>query len=119
MRLLNRPPDACGRRVRFASRLGLSKVPCYYRLSRTDDRGDRTIMDIPEHRHIDAERRHVEHLYRFTDRLWRAESPSDLYQAALEAITCTLACGRASILLLDETGRMRFASQRGMSDVYR
>jgi len=83
------------------------------------ERGDRTIMDIPEHRHVDSERKHIEHLYRFTDRLWRAETANDLYQAALEAITCTLACSRASILLLDDTGHMRCASQRGMSDAYR
>jgi GAF domain-containing protein len=83
------------------------------------ERGNRTIMDIPEHRHIDSEREHIEHLYRFTDRLWRAENPNQLYQAALEAIACTLACSRASILLLDEAGRMHFASQRGISDKYR
>src|SRR5262249_9210919 len=83
------------------------------------ERGDRTIMDIPEHRHVDSERQHIDHLYRFTDRLWGAKTANDLSQATLEAITCTLACSRASILLLDDTGHMRCASQRGMSDAYR
>ena len=36
-------------------------------------------------------------LYSLTDRLYRAGSLEDVYDAALDAITDTLGCGRASI----------------------
>lgn len=58
-------------------------------------------------------------LYRFTDRLFRAQSPQDIYDAALSAIADALKCERASILRFDEAGRMRFAAWRGLSDDYR
>jgi PAS domain S-box-containing protein len=61
----------------------------------------------------------VEVLYRLTDRLYRAETPNDVYEAALDAITCALGCSRASVLLLDDLGIMRFAAWRGLSDAYR
>lgn len=58
-------------------------------------------------------------LYRFTDRLYRAESISDIYDSALEAILETLRCRRASILLFDDAGMMRFVAWRGLSERYR
>jgi len=47
-------------------------------------------------------------LYRFTDRLYRAASLTDIYDAALDAITGALHCDRASILRFDQGGVMRF-----------
>jgi PAS domain S-box-containing protein len=61
----------------------------------------------------------VEELYRLTDRLYRAETPNDVYEAALDAITRALGCTRASVVLLDDTGIMRFAAWRGLSEAYR
>ena len=61
----------------------------------------------------------VEELYRLIDRLYRAETPNDVYEAALDAITGALGCTRASVLLFDDTGIMRFAAWRGLSDAYR
>ena len=61
----------------------------------------------------------VEELYLLTDRLYRAETPNDVYEAALDAITRALGCTRASVLLFDDTGIMRFAAWRGLSDAYR
>jgi PAS domain S-box-containing protein len=58
-------------------------------------------------------------LYRLTDKLYRASSPEDVYDAALEAIVSTLGCSRASILLFDEAGEMSFVAWRGLSDSYR
>lgn len=58
-------------------------------------------------------------LYQFTDRLFRAASEDDIYQAALDAIIRALACDRASILLFDASGIMRFTAWRGLSDNYR
>jgi GAF domain-containing protein len=58
-------------------------------------------------------------LYRFTNRLYRAESPSDVYDSALDAILRTLRCQRVSILLFDESQVMRFVAWRSLSDAYR
>lgn len=58
-------------------------------------------------------------LYRLTDSLYRAQSLDDVYAAALDAITLTLGCARASILLFDDAGVMRFVAWRGLSDGYR
>jgi PAS domain S-box-containing protein len=58
-------------------------------------------------------------LYRFTDQLFRASSAEDIYAAALDAIVRALGCDRASILLFDETGIMKFVAWRGLSEQYR
>lgn len=58
-------------------------------------------------------------LYRLTDRLYRAQSADDVYNAALDAIVEGLGCGKASILLFDETGVIRFVASRGLSEEYR
>jgi PAS domain S-box-containing protein len=57
-------------------------------------------------------------LYRFTDRLYRAESKQDIYDAALDAILAALRCSRASILLFDDSGVMQFVASRGLSPAY-
>jgi PAS domain S-box-containing protein len=58
-------------------------------------------------------------LYEFTDRLQRAGSLSEIYQSALDSIFLALGCNRASILLFDDSGVMRFVAWRGLSDQYR
>jgi PAS domain S-box-containing protein len=58
-------------------------------------------------------------LYTFTDRLFRAEFQHEIYEAALDAIVGILGCDRASILLLDAAGTMRFVAWRALSDEYR
>ncbi|MFU0505217.1 PAS domain S-box protein [Pseudaminobacter sp. NGMCC 1.201702] len=58
-------------------------------------------------------------LYRLTDKLYRARSLDDVFDAALDAILSTLGCSRASVLLFDEAGVMRFVAWRGLSDTYR
>src|SRR5262249_30653521 len=58
-------------------------------------------------------------LYQFTDRLFRAVSVDNVYEAALDAIVRALGCDRASILMLDHTGVMKFVASRGLSDTYR
>jgi PAS domain S-box-containing protein len=81
------------------------------------------LVDVSEHKR--AERLLAQQmdslaaLYRFTDRLFRAGSFDDVFDAALDAIGQALGCQRASILLLDDAGIMRFAAWRGLSDAYR
>src|SRR6266853_1732195 len=58
-------------------------------------------------------------LYQFTDRLQRAQSLDDVYEPALDAILGAFQCSRASILLRDGSGAMRFAASRGLSEPYR
>ncbi len=57
-------------------------------------------------------------LYQLTDRLYRAQSNGEVFEAALEAITQSLGA-RASILLFDDSDVMRFVAWRGLSDAYR
>jgi PAS domain S-box-containing protein len=57
-------------------------------------------------------------LFRLTDRLYRARDAGDIYEASLAAITSTLGCKMASILLFDPAGVMRFVAQKGLSASY-
>lgn len=57
--------------------------------------------------------------YRLTDRLYRAPSLPEVYDATLDAIVELLGCGKASILRFDKTGAMRFVAWKGLSDAYR
>jgi PAS domain S-box-containing protein len=58
-------------------------------------------------------------LYEFTDRLFRATTRHEIYDAALDAIIRALGCSRASVLLFDDTGKMGFVAWRGLSQAYR
>lgn len=58
-------------------------------------------------------------LHEFTRSLQDALSLGDLYGPALDAIQRALRCQRASILLFDKAGVMRFVAWRGLSDGYR
>jgi PAS domain S-box-containing protein len=58
-------------------------------------------------------------LYQFTDKLYRATSLPDIYEAGLDAVLRALHCRRASILRFDQDGVMRFVAWRGLSDGYR
>jgi PAS domain S-box-containing protein len=58
-------------------------------------------------------------LYIFTDRLFRAESLGEVYDAGLNAIVDVLRCDRASILMFDASSVMRFVAWRNLSGDYR
>jgi len=58
-------------------------------------------------------------LYELTDRLQRASSVEEVYETAMDAMVKALDCDRASILLFDEAGVMRFVASRGLSAAYR
>jgi PAS domain S-box-containing protein len=79
--------------------------------------------DLTERRRVEealaARIREQTALYQFTDRLQRAERLEDVYEPALDAILGALQCSRASILLRDGSGVMRFVASRGLSEQYR
>jgi len=58
-------------------------------------------------------------LYALTERLHRASTMQEIYDAALDCITDALNCSRASILLFDDLEVMRFVAWRGLSESYR
>ncbi len=71
----------------------------------------------------DAERGRMEAelLYRLADAVNRAETPEEVFEPALDAVTRGLGVDRASILLFDDAsgGPMRFRAWRGLSESYR
>jgi PAS domain S-box-containing protein len=58
-------------------------------------------------------------LFEFSERLQHVASVRQVYEVALDAIVRALDCKRASILLFDRSGVMRFVAWRGLSDEYR
>lgn len=83
----------------------------------------RAVAELTERRRSETELaasgRRQETLYRFVDGIQRAKTLAALYDAALDAIVDALRCDRASILLFDSEGVMRFVGWRGLSDSYR
>ena len=79
-------------------------------------------LDITERKQVERDigrrARELAVLYGFADRLNRSASLSEVYDGALDAITNALGCNRASILLFDDAGVMRFVAARGLSPDY-
>ena len=61
----------------------------------------------------------LESIYRLTESLVGATTPREIHEAALDAVTTALRTPRASILLYDPAGVMRFVAWRGISEGYR
>jgi PAS domain S-box-containing protein len=57
-------------------------------------------------------------LHHLSARVQRAGSVDDICSAAMDAMSRSLRCARASVLLLDEQGQMRFVAARGLSPAY-
>src|SRR5689334_11687814 len=66
-----------------------------------------------------VERAHKEVLFDVTDATSRAASLEEIYNAALEALASGLGVDRASVLLFDADGVIRFKAWRGLSQKYR
>jgi PAS domain S-box-containing protein len=82
-----------------------------------------TVEDVTEFRRAEQDlRRRIDQLqtaYRMTDAVNRATALDDIYEEALESLQHALKADRASILLADDDGVMRFKAWRGLSDGYR
>jgi PAS domain S-box-containing protein len=76
----------------------------------------KTARDITQRRALE---RVQKVLIQLAGNLNHAQSSEEIYAAALEGICGAVGCGRASILLFDDTGVMRFVSWRGLSENYR
>src|SRR5262245_3163163 len=61
----------------------------------------------------------LEVVYGLTSALGRAADLDQIYQAAMDGLERALAAPRASILLVDDDGVMRFKAWRGLSERYR
>jgi signal transduction histidine kinase len=67
-------------------------------------------------------RRRVEELqtlYRMSDALGQAVEPQDIYHEAIDGLVNVLKADRASVLVFEADGVMRFKAWRGLSDAYR
>jgi PAS domain S-box-containing protein len=63
--------------------------------------------------------RQKEALFQLAERLQNIQSLGEVYDAALQAIVSALPCDRASILLFDDSGVMRFVAWRDLTTGYR
>ena len=61
----------------------------------------------------------LETIHHLIEAIGRAERIEEIYQEALRGLQQTVAADRASILLFDADGVMRFKAWRGLSDSYR
>jgi PAS domain S-box-containing protein len=75
--------------------------------------------DVTESEELRARVRELNSLYRVADAVARASTLDDLFGEALEALIDATAADRASLLLYDDDGVMRFRAWRGLSDDYR
>jgi PAS domain S-box-containing protein len=62
---------------------------------------------------------HIATCLALTTAISRSRTVQEIYTAALDALTSSLGVARASILLFDPDGVMRFKAYRGLSDEYR
>ncbi len=58
-------------------------------------------------------------LLRLSEQIGQARTPGEMYEAALDCVEGALQISRASILMFDDDGVMRFKAWRGISDAYR
>ncbi|HWK88909.1 MAG TPA: ATP-binding protein [Longimicrobium sp.] len=81
------------------------------------------IRDVTERkraeRELQARYEQLGILYRITDAMGRAGALEEIYDAALGGLEGAMGARRASVLLFDDAGVMRFVAWRGISDGYR
>ncbi|MCW5798634.1 MAG: PAS domain S-box protein [Nitrospira sp.] len=80
-------------------------------------------LDITDRKQQEARLLALSHrqqmLYELADAVNRAEPVASLYDTALEAMIRAVSADRASVLLFDQDGVMRFKAWRGLSEEYR
>jgi PAS domain S-box-containing protein len=99
--------------------------PAQARIPSNNNGGQDRVGAAPEMAHLLAPESlnerlaQLQALYQLTAALSRATALEDVYEAALGGLLLALGIDRASILLFDPDGVMRFKAWRGLSDSYR
>src|SRR3954453_8144070 len=75
--------------------------------------------DITEREELRLGLAEIDALYRIADAIARTSSLGELFDEAIDTLLSVTSADRASILLVDEAGVMRFVAWRGLSDAYR
>ncbi|HET7648355.1 MAG TPA: PAS domain S-box protein [Gaiellaceae bacterium] len=75
--------------------------------------------DITEREELRSRLLDLDAVYRFADAVADAGSLDEVLATALDALLAATAADRASVLLADEEGVLRFRAWRGLSDAYR
>ena len=90
---------------------------------RDDDGGIRfmlgTARDVSEREELRWRLRDLDAVYRFADAVAGAHELDEVLEVGLDALIEATGAERASVLLADEEGVLRFRSWRGLSDRYR
>jgi PAS domain S-box-containing protein len=78
-----------------------------------------TARDVSEREELRSRLRDLDAVYRFADAVAGAQALDEVLEAALDALLEATGADRASVLLADEDGVLRFRVWRGLSDAYR
>jgi PAS domain S-box-containing protein len=78
-----------------------------------------TSRDVSEREELRRRVAEVDALYRIADSISRATTLDELLAEAIDILLGTTHADRAAVLLLDDSGVMRFRAWRGLSDEYR
>lgn len=78
------------------------------KISQTTDMGEK----------LNRNYKRLESIFLLTNAVSKATSLDEIYREAIEAVEKSLESDRVSILLFDETGKMRFKAYRGLSEAY-
>ena len=78
-----------------------------------------TARDVSEREELRSRLRDLDAVYRFADAVAGARTLDEVLEAALDALLEAAGADRASVLLADDGGVLRFRAWRGLSDRYR
>jgi PAS domain S-box-containing protein len=78
-----------------------------------------TARDVSEREELRWRLRDLDAVYRFADAVAGAQELDEVLEAALDALLEATGADRASVLLADNDGVLRFRAWRGLSDAYR
>jgi PAS domain S-box-containing protein len=78
-----------------------------------------TARDVSEREELRSRLRDLDAVYRFADAVAGAQALDEVLEAALDALLEATGADRASVLLADVAGVLRFRAWRGLSDRYR
>ena len=87
--------------------------------SEADGVGDVAALYRESTRELHRRLEELQTLYRMSEALGRAVAPQDIFQEAIDGLVQAVRADRASVLLFEADGVMRFKAWRGLSDGYR